>query len=96
MSNEIKGNIEYVGETTRFSDKFVARDLVLEVRDEHNGTEYVNYIKLQLVNDRCDLVNGLELGDEVRVGFYFRGRKVHQEGEVKYYTNLNAWKIEKV
>jgi hypothetical protein len=95
MSYEIKGNIEYIGNAQRFSENFIAREFVIETKREWQGKEFLDYVKFQLANDKCDLVNGMELGDEVRVSFNVGGRKHNHEGEFRYYTDLKAWKIEK-
>ena len=48
-------------------------------------------IKFQLVQDRCDILDAYEEGDAIKVFFDLRGREWNE----KYFTNLNAWRIEK-
>ncbi|MEM9931531.1 MAG: DUF3127 domain-containing protein, partial [Bacteroidota bacterium] len=48
------------------------------------------YVKFQLTQDKCALLDTYEEGQEVKVHFDLRGR----EWNGKYFTNLNAWRIE--
>lgn len=50
----------------------------------------MQYVKFQLTQDRCSIVDNFREGDEVRVHFNLRGR----EWQGKYFTNLDAWRIE--
>jgi hypothetical protein len=52
---------------------------------------YPNYIKFQSVQDKCDLLNQFQEGEPIKVSFDLRGR----QWQDKYFTNLNAWRIEK-
>jgi hypothetical protein len=49
-------------------------------------------VKFQLVQDRVTLIDGCQKGERVRVHFDLRGR----EWQGKYFTTLNAWRIEKI
>lgn len=57
-----------------------------------------NHAEFQLFGDKTALIQNLEKGQEVKVYFDIRGRKVAKKdgtGE-NFFQNLNAWKIEKV
>ncbi len=87
MSLEVKGNLYKKFEIQSKSDKFQIREFVLKLEGQ-----YPQLIKFQLTQERCDILNNFNEGDEVNVAFDLRGR----EWQDKYFTNLNAWKIEKV
>jgi hypothetical protein len=38
----------------------------------------------------------LNLNDDIKVHFNIRGNKWEKDGKVSYFTNLDAWRIEKV
>ena len=57
--------------------------------------EFTEHIKFQLTQDKCNLVDNIEINDEVKVNFNIRGKKWEKEGKVSYFTNLDAWRIEK-
>lgn len=65
---------------------FQTREFVIEVMDGN----YPQFIKFQLTQDRCGLIENFEEGQQVKVHFDLRGR----EWQGKYFTNLNAWRIE--
>jgi hypothetical protein len=88
MSFEIKGNVYKVFPTESKTASFQAREFVIEV-DESN---YKQFIKFQLTQDRCGLIDSYKEGDTINVHFDLRGR----EWQDKFFTNLNAWKIESV
>ncbi len=87
MSFEIEGKLHRKFDTENKTATFQAREFVIEV----NSNNYMQYIKFQLTQDRCQLVDSFEVGTMINVHFDLRGR----EWNDKYFTNLNAWKIER-
>ena len=93
MSFSISGKLKVVNETQQIKDTFRKREFVLA--DESGN--YPQFIQFQLVQDNCELLNGFQPGDEVKVLFNLRGREwTSPSGEVKYFNSLDAWRIEKV
>ncbi len=87
MSFEIEGLVHKIFETENKTDSFRAREFV--IRTEEN---YPQFVKFQLVQDRCELADHYQENEKIKVFFDLRGR----EWNGKYFTNLNAWKMEKV
>ncbi|MEL6987708.1 MAG: DUF3127 domain-containing protein [Bacteroidota bacterium] len=87
MSFEINGTLHKVFPTENKTDKFQAREFVIKIEEGM----YPQYIKFQLTQDRCGLIDAYEAGQEIKVHFDLRGREWNE----KYFTNLNAWRIEK-
>lgn len=86
MSNfQVSGKIHAIFDTESKSASFTTRDFVLEIQDGN----YLQLIKFQLTQDRCDLIDAYSQGDEIEVHFDLRGR----EWNGKYLTNLHCWKI---
>lgn len=82
-----------VFDAKQVSDKFRKREFVLEIMDG----KYPQLIQFQLTGDRCSQLDGLNVGDEVRVEFSLRGREWRSpKGEVKYFNSLDVWKLEPV
>jgi len=96
MSFEITGKIIDISPVNQVSDKFRKREFVIE-KKEAGGTAavFVDYIKFQLIQDKCDLINESFLNEEVRIWFNLKGNKWERDGRINYFTNLDAWKIEK-
>lgn len=88
MSFEIQGKLHKIFETEQKTDSFRAREFVIEIIDG----SYPQFIKFQLTQDRCDLMDVFEEGQDIKVHFDLRGR----EWQGKYFTNLNAWRLEPV
>lgn len=85
MSYEITAKLHKVFEIQSKTEKFQAREFVLETEGQ-----YPQFLKFQLTQDRCSLIESYKEGDQVKVHFDLRGREWNE----KYFTNLNAWKIE--
>ena len=94
MSFEISGRITEIYQTQQVTDKFKKREFILEVKETNNsGFEFIEHIKFQTVQDKCNILDGLNMNDQVKVSFNLRGRKWEKDGQTSYFTNLDAWKI---
>jgi hypothetical protein len=94
MSFEITGTLVDKSPVTEISSKFKKREFVLEKKENSGGFEFTDYIKFQLTQDKCSLLDAYNPGEELKVYFNLRGRKWEKDGKVSYFTNLEAWKIE--
>ena len=88
---EIQGRIKTIFATeTVGQNGFQKRDLVITTEEQ-----YPNDILIQFTQQRCDLLNNLKVGQNVRVHFNLRGREcTSPQGEVKYFNTVVGWKIE--
>lgn len=97
MPFEVKGKVIEVGQVQQVSDKFRKREFVLEVAEQGaGGREFVDFIKFQCVQDRCELVSDDLINTFVKVSFNLKGNKWERDGKINYFTNLDAWRIERV
>lgn len=87
MTNEATGTIKVINEAQQISDKFKKREFVLTI-----GDTYPQYVPMQFTQDKCELLNNYQVGDQVKVNYNLRGR----EHQGKYYCNIEAWRIESV
>jgi hypothetical protein len=95
MSFEITGKVIDIMPVNQVSDKFRKREFVIEKKDTGGAAVFIDYIKFQLVQDKCDLINESFLNEEVKIWFNLKGNKWERDGKINYFTNLDAWKIEK-
>ena len=86
MSFETVGKLYKKFDTENKTDTFQAREFVITTEGP-----YEQFIKFQLTQDRCQIIDGFNIGDQIKVHFDLRGR----EWNDKYFTNLNAWRVEK-
>lgn len=96
MSLEVTGKIVVIEPTNVVSDKFRKREFVLEIAEEINGNTYTNYAKMQTVQQRCDILDKFDEGDEVKVSFNIKGNRWEKGDKVNYITSLDAWRIESI
>jgi len=94
MSLEFKGILIVKEDEQQISDNFKKREFVLEHTKIVGQKEFTDMVKFQLTQDRCKLIDLVSIGSEVKVHFNLRGRKWEKDGNVNYFTNLEAWKIE--
>ena len=87
MSFETKGKLHKKFDIESKTATFQAREFILLIEEGN----YPQYIKFQLTQDKCEIIDNYEPGDTIKVWFDLRGREWNE----KYFTNLNAWKIEK-
>jgi Domain of unknown function (DUF3127) len=95
MSFEISGKVIDISPVNQVSDKFRKREFVIEKKEAGGAAVFIDYIKFQLIQDKCDLINDSFLNEEVRIWFNLKGNKWERDGKINYFTNLDAWKIEK-
>ena len=93
MAFEITGKLIEKFDTQTVSEKFKKREFVIEFQDNPNMS-FTEMIKFQLTQDRCALMDNYAVGQEIKVAFNLRGRRWEKDGNVNYFTNLEAWKIE--
>ena len=94
MNYEIVGKLIFKEETQHISDRFQKREFVIEVENEKSSL-WNDFVKVQLIQDRCDLLENIDLNENIKVYFNIRGRIWENKGQVSYFTNLAGWRIEK-
>ena len=88
---EIKGIIKKISETVQISDRFRKREFVVEYS---NNPDYPQPLQFEMVQDRCELLDSFQEGQEVEVHFDLRGREWKSpQGQIKYFNSLQAWKL---
>jgi hypothetical protein len=89
---KLTGSVKMVGNTVQVSEKFSKREFVVT---DASGM-YPQDIMFQATQDKCSLLDGYQVGDQVEVSFNLRGREwTSPAGEVKYFNTLEAWRIER-
>ena len=94
MSLEVTGKLLKKYDAVQVSEKFKKREFVLELSEEISGNTYVNYAAMQLVNNKCEIIDRFKEGEVVKVSFNIRGSKWVKDGKERYFSNLDAWRVE--
>jgi hypothetical protein len=88
---DITGKIIVLEDTVQVSEKFRKREFVIEYAD---NPQYPEYIKFEMVQDKCTILDNFAVDQEVQVFFDLRGRKwVDRQGQTKYFNSLQAWRL---
>lgn len=96
MSLEVTGRLHAKFPTQQIKDNFSKREFVLELTDESpTGMVFTNYASFQLVNQSCSVIDQYQEGEMLKVNFNIRGNRWERDGQVRYITNLNAWRVER-
>jgi hypothetical protein len=96
MSYELTGKLIAKYDTIQRSETFKTREFVIEKTEDIGGRTITNFIKLQCVQDKTNIVDRINIGDEVKVYFNIKGSKWEKDGRTNYITNLDAWRIEQL
>lgn len=90
---EVQGKIKVKGETQSFgSNGFRKRELVITTEEQ-----YPQFLNIEFVQDKTDLLDSFQVGQTVKVGINLRGREwVSPQGETKYFNSIQGWRIEAV
>ena len=86
MSFEIEGILHKKYDIESKTESFKTREFVITT----DGM-YPQFVKFQLTQDKCNAIDSFDEGEKIKVSFDLRGR----EWQGKYFTNLNAWRIDK-
>ena len=88
---EIQGSIKLIGNVQEISPTFKKRELVVTTDEQYPQT-----ISVEFVQDKTDLLNKFEIGQNVKVSINLRGREWEnpQTKEIKYFNSIQGWRIE--
>jgi uncharacterized protein Veg len=88
---EVQGRIKLIGETQTFgSNGFRKREVVVTTEEQ-----YPQHLMIEFIQDKTDLLNNYQVGQQVKVNINLRGREwVNPQGETKYFNSIQGWRIE--
>ena len=86
---KVTGKVHVIEPTKTFGQKGFRKRLV--VLEQENG-RFTSYIPVEFIQDGCDSVDGMSVGDEVEVIYRLTGRKWQRDphSEVKYFLSAEA------
>lgn len=89
---EVTGRVKVLGDAQQVSASFKKRELVVTTEEQ-----YPQHIMIEFTQDKCDLLNNYNIGDQVKVSINLRGREwVSPQGETRYFNSIQGWRIEKM
>lgn len=102
MAYKIIGRVLQVGTPQSFTSKsgnpFVKRDVVIMVRkfDQYTGEpsfDEFNTPKFSFMNEKCQQLDQVKIGDVVTISFDLRGRTYDKDGKTEYINDLSPFSI---
>lgn len=90
---EVTGKVKMIDQTKEVgSGGFKKRDIVVTTDEQ-----YPQHILVQFVQDKCDLLNGFQVGEPVKIDINLRGREwTNPQGEAVYFNTIQGWRIAKL
>jgi hypothetical protein len=93
MGFETSGRLHAVSDTKQVTERFRKREFVVELAD---NPRFPQFVQFELTGDRCEHLDGFEVGEQVRVEFSLRGREWKSpKGETKYFNSLDVWTVDR-
>ncbi len=90
----ITGTLIEIYDTVQVSEKFKKREFVIQ---DTENPQYPQYIKFELAQDKCSLLDTFSNGEMIDVSFNVRGRSyVNPQGVKSYFNSLQAWKMQSI
>jgi hypothetical protein len=91
MAFQTSGKIHSLSDTQQVTERFRKREFVLELAD---NPKYPQFVQFQLTGDRCENLDGFNVGDEVQVEFSLRGREWKSpKGDIRFFNSLDVWEL---
>jgi hypothetical protein len=90
---DVIGILKVKMDTQKVSDTFQKREFVLTTEA---SSQYPQHVSFQLNQDKCNALDGIPEGSELKVHFGLNGREWNGPQGIKYFNTLVAWRIEKL
>lgn len=89
---EVLGRVKMIGDVQQISATFKKREIVVTTEEQ-----YPQHIMIEFTQDKADLLNQYNVGEQVRVSINLRGREwTNPQGETKYFNSIQGWRIERL
>lgn len=88
-NSKVRGVIEVIEETKSYGQKGFRKRLVVLAQE---SPRFTNYVPVEFIQDNCDAVDELKVGDEIEVTYRLSGRKWQKDpsADVKYFVNVEG------
>ena len=89
---EVSGKVKVINPVQQVSASFKKREVVVITEEQ-----YPQHISIEFQQDKADLLNNYNVGEQVKVSINLRGREwVSPQNEVKHFNTIVGWRIEKM
>ena len=87
----LKGTIIEIYDVKQISETFKKREFVLK---HAPNPEYPDFLKIEVVQNKTDLLDKYKVDDEVIVDINLKGKPWQKGKESGYFNSIQAWRIQ--
>ncbi|KUF38987.1 hypothetical protein AS361_03830 [Myroides marinus] len=86
---DIQGRIKLIGHIQDISASFRKREVVVTTDEQ-----YPQHIMVEFTQDKVSLLDGVQVGDFVKIDINLRGRSWQSpQGETRYFNTIQGWRL---
>jgi hypothetical protein len=91
----VRGTVHLIEETKTYGQRGFRKRLVVLEQDKGR---FINYLPMEFIQDSCDTVDDLQVGDEVEITYRLSGRRWQRDenSEVKFFLSAEALSFRKL
>lgn len=87
---EVKGTLHSKQDTKQVSEKFSKREFIIKT-----DGQYPEHILCQVTNDKCNLLESVEVGTQLTAHVNLKGRLwTGNDGIEKCFNTIDVWKLD--
>ena len=86
----VRGQVHLIEDTKTYGQRGFRKRLV--VLEQNKGPKFTNYVPVEFIQEACDSVDQLSVGDDVEISYRLSGRKWQRDAnsEVKFFLSAEA------
>ncbi|MCB0471726.1 MAG: DUF3127 domain-containing protein [Flavobacteriaceae bacterium] len=89
---QITGEIKRILDIEEVSESFKKREFDVVTNDQ-----YPQVLRVQVVQDKCSILDSFSEGQSVQVSINLKGREwTNPSGEIKVFNTIESWKIDAI
>jgi hypothetical protein len=88
---QVSGEIIEIYDVKIISENFKKREFILK---HAPNPDYPDFLKLEVVQNKTDLLDKYKVGQEVVVDLNLKGKRWEKGKESGYFNSLQAWRIQ--
>jgi hypothetical protein len=86
---EVTGQVFLIGDKKQVTDNMQKQEIIVKTNEQ-----YPQHIKVEFVNAKCDLLNGINVNDTVTISINLRGNL--SKDSTTAYVSCQGWKLSKI
>lgn len=90
---ELQGTLVLKKDEQKITESFKKREMVIKTEDGQHSQE----ILLEMHQDRVDIIDHINVGDQIKCSINIRGKRFTKIGEDdRFFNTIIAWRVEKI